>query len=178
MKKLLTVILATIMVIVFCNSNKLQAQTQKFAHINSQQLLSAMPEVNNLQEKLKKFEDSLNIWANELATEIQEKDSIIAADSSKWAPAKKELKIKEANNLKYEFSKLQNTANQILEQKYMELLEPIKKIAFDAIQKVAKDNGYTYVFSSEALMVAPPGDDLLAKVKAQLKIVDKPSGGK
>ncbi len=38
------------------------------------------------------------------------------------------------------------------------------------LNTVAKENGYSYVYSKEALLVAPPGDDLLPLVAKKLNI--------
>jgi len=40
----------------------------------------------------------------------------------------------------------------------------------EAVQAVAKENGYGYVFEKEALLVAPPGDDILPLVAKRLNI--------
>ena len=52
------------------------------------------------------------------------------------------------------------------------MLEPIQRLAREAIQTVAKANGYTYVFNAEALLVSPASDDILPLVKKHLKIGD------
>ena len=57
---------------------------------------------------------------------------------------------------------------QQFEAKRQELSLPIQKKLQAAIQEVAKENGYTYVFPREALLVAPPGDDLANLVKKKL----------
>ena len=36
------------------------------------------------------------------------------------------------------------------------------------VQQVAKENGYTYVFLKDALLVSPPAEDLLPLVKKKL----------
>jgi outer membrane protein len=154
------------------------AQAQKIAHINTSELVMAMPETKKAQERLQKVQDSLNTAYGEMIQEYKEKDSIIRTDSAKWTPAKKDIKFKEFQDLSEALQNYSNSAQQYLQQKEQELLEPVQKIAREAIQKVAKDNGYAYVINAEMLIVAPPSDDLLAKVKAYLKIADKPAGGK
>ena len=154
------------------------AQTQKIAHINTSELVLAMPETKKAQDRLQKIQDSLNTAYGEMIQEYKEKDSIIRIDSAKWTPAKKDIKFKEFQDLSEALQGYSNNAQQYLQQKEQELLEPVQRIAREAIQKVAKDNGYTYVINAEMLIVAPPSDDLLAKVKAHLKIADKPAGGK
>lgn len=154
------------------------AQSQKVAHINRSELIMAMPETVKAQEKLQKVRDSLDLSFEEMYQEFREKDSVIRVDSAKWTQARKDIKFKEYQELQGTLQNYSNYMQQVLQQKEQELLSPVLKIATEAIQKVAKDNGYAYVLDAEMLIVAPPGDDLLAKVKAHLKIVDKPGGGK
>ena len=59
---------------------------------------------------------------------------------------------------------------QQLRQRQQELIAPINKKAFDAIQAVAKESGYTYVFEKDALLVAPPGEDVLPLVAKKLNV--------
>lgn len=150
------------------------AVAQKFGHINTAELLAAMPETKKVQEKMQKLQDSLNTSYAELIKEYREKDSIIRVDSVKWTPAKKDIKFKEFQDLGETLQNYATLAQQYLQQKEQELVAPVQKLALEAIQTVAKTNGYTYVFTSEALLVAPPADDILPLVKKYLKIPDAP----
>jgi outer membrane protein len=151
------------------------ATAQKFGHINVNELLVAMPETKKAQDKLQKTQDSLNVSYQELFKEYREKDSLIRADSGKWTAAKKDIKFKEFQDLGEAIQGYSTTAQQFLQQKEQELFAPVQKIAREAIQTVAKANGYAYVFTSEALLVAPPADDILSIVKKFLKIPDAPA---
>jgi len=64
----------------------------------------------------------------------------------------------------------QTQAQQLAQQKNQELIAPIQKKALEAIQAVAKENGFTYVIQKEQLLVSPPGEDLLPLVKKRLGI--------
>ena len=44
--------------------------------------------------------------------------------------------------------------------------------ALDAIKAVAKENGYAYVLDNNAVLVGPPGDDILDLVKKKLGVKD------
>jgi len=57
---------------------------------------------------------------------------------------------------------------QELQKKQQEMSEPIQKKALDAVTAVAKENGYSYVFVKEALLVAPPSDDIAPLVRKKL----------
>ncbi|NCU03589.1 MAG: OmpH family outer membrane protein [Chitinophagaceae bacterium] len=148
---------------------------QKIGHINTNDLLVAMPETKKAQEKLKVTQDSLNVVYGELLKEFQEKDSVLRIDSGKWTPAIKQIRFKEHNDLYEAVQQYSTTAQQFLQQKEQEVFAPVQKLALDAIQTVAKANGYTYVISREALLVVPTSDDLLPLVKKHLKIVDTPA---
>ncbi|HEX4958633.1 MAG TPA: OmpH family outer membrane protein [Lacibacter sp.] len=154
------------------------ATAQKFGHIDVNDLLIAMPETKKAQEKLQKMQDSLNTSYQELFKEYREKDSLIRADSGKWTQAKKDIKFQEFQTLGETIQGYSTNAQQYLQQQEQVIFTPIQAKAREAIQTVAKANGYTYVFTSDALLVAPPTDDLLPLVKKHLKIADTPPAGK
>jgi outer membrane protein len=43
----------------------------------------------------------------------------------------------------------------------------------ETIKAVGKENAYTYVLDQNAVIVGPPGDDILPLVKKKLNIKDK-----
>jgi outer membrane protein len=148
---------------------------QKIGHINTNDLLVAMPETKKAQDRLKNSQDSLNVVYAQLIKEYQEKDSIIRVDSIKWSPAIKQIRFKEFQDLADAVQQYSTSAQQFLQQKEQEFFAPVQKIALDAIQAVAKANGYAYVVSRDALLVVPTTDDLLPLVKKYLKIPETPA---
>jgi outer membrane protein len=50
------------------------------------------------------------------------------------------------------------------------LMGPIYRKAMDAIQAIAKENGYSYIFERESVLVAPPGDNVLPLVAKKMGI--------
>ena len=151
------------------------ANAQKIGHINTNDLLVAMPETKKAQEKLKVAQDSLNVVYGQLIKEYQEKDSVIRVDSVKWSLPIKQIRFKEFQDLQEAVQNYSTQAQQVLQQKEQEIFAPVQKAALDAIQTVAKANGYVYVLSRDALLVAPTSDDLLPLVKKFLKIADTPA---
>jgi outer membrane protein len=79
-------------------------------------------------------------------------------------------KESELADLQKRFQDYQNTAQQQVEAKRNELGKPIIEKVRAAAAQVAKEKGYTYVINSSQtdLIVSPPGDDLMAGVKAKL----------
>jgi outer membrane protein len=64
----------------------------------------------------------------------------------------------------------QQLSQQMVQNKQEQLLEPIYAKAVTAIQTVAKESGYTYVYTKDALLVAPESDDLLPLVAKKLNL--------
>jgi outer membrane protein len=171
MKKLIPVLI--LVVSVFGLNNKSIAQT-KIGYINTEDLMSAMPEALQANADLQDYQASLQQQGNDYIQELNQKDSQFVRDSSKLSPAAKELR---RNDLVQLYQKVQNwnqTMQQMMGQKQQELLAPIRAKALDAIKAVAKANGYNYILDSGSLIVSPPGDDVLPLVKKQLGLKDTP----
>jgi outer membrane protein len=169
MKKIIVLVVAVIM------GTAATVNAQKIGHINTNDLLVAMPETKKAQDRLKTSQDSLNVVYAQLIKEYQEKDSVIRIDSAKWSPAIKQIRFKEFQDLADAVQQYSTSAQQFLQQKEQEFFAPVQKIALDAIQSVAKANGYAYVVSRDALLVVPTTDDLLPLVKKFLKIPETPA---
>jgi outer membrane protein len=172
MKKL---IVASVMALGFFTAS---AQT-KVGHINTEELISVMPEAEVADKELKEYQGSLAAQGQDMAKEADEKAEQFVKDSAKLSASMKEIKRNEIVEM---YQKVQNW-NQIAQEKYnqkaQEKIAPIRMKAMDAIKAVAKENGYGYVLdaSTNVLLVSPVGDDLLALVKKKLGIkeVVKPS---
>jgi outer membrane protein len=66
----------------------------------------------------------------------------------------------------------EQTATEDLQNKELELTTPIIEKAKAAVEKVAEENGYTYIFNSTEglLLYALPSDNVMTMVKAKLGI--------
>lgn len=152
------------------------AQT-KIGYIETDVLISAMPEAAKVDTELKEFQATLGQQGQDLAKEADEKASQFVKDSLKMTPTMKEIKKGEILEM---YQKVQNW-NQIAQDKYnqkaQEKIAPVRKKALDAINEVAKEKGYAYVLdaSTSVLLVSPPSDDLMPFVKAKLGIKETPA---
>ena len=70
----------------------------------------------------------------------------------------------------YQIQNWQQIVQNAMQGKQSQLLEPVYRKAMNALNQVAKENGYSYVYTKDALLVAPPGDDLLPLVAKKLNI--------
>ena len=89
----------------------------------------------------------------------------------------KEIKRGEIVALYQEVQNWNQIAQDKYNQKAQEKIAPVKAKAFEAINAVAKEKGYSYVIdaSTSVLLVKPAGDDLMPFVKAKLGIKETPA---
>ena len=148
------------------------ASAQKTGYIRVDEVVSLMPETSKVQSVLESYQkDSLQPRFNYTLSEFQRKDSIVNGKDSLKTPAAARAKMREEMQQDmYELQNWQQISQQLIQQKENQLLEPIYAKAITAIQQVAKDNGYAYVYTKDALLVAPPADDLLPLVAKKLNL--------
>ena len=149
----------------------------KMGYINTNELLFSMPETVKAQADLDEFKTGLGQQYQDLSMELNAKDSAFVKDSVKLSASMKEIKRKELIELYQKVQGYQQTSQEELQAKENEKFTPIKEKALTAINAVAKENGYAYVFNEYNLIVKPAGDNILQLVKNKLgiKVTPKPA---
>lgn len=169
MKKIILLLAVTLMTGVFTTS---QAQSKgKLGHIDSSKLLNLMPEREKAQNELQKYSKQLEDQLTAMQTELQNKYNDYLAKKDSLSDILVQTKEKELQDLQTRIQNFQTSAQQDLQKKQQELLQPVIDKAKNAIQKVAKEKGYSYVFDTSvgALLYWPENsDDLLPLVKKEL----------
>ncbi|HVW14000.1 MAG TPA: OmpH family outer membrane protein [Mucilaginibacter sp.] len=167
MKKLIKIALVAVCMVTAGSMAK--AQT-KVGYIDMNQLVELMPEakaaMTTLQAYNKQFIDQLT----SMNTELQTKGKAYQDQRNTMTDAIRTNKETELADLQKRIQDYQNTAQQQVDAKKNELVKPIMDKARGAVAQVAKEKGYAYVIDSSTtqLLVSPPGDDLMAEVKAKL----------
>ena len=146
---------------------------QKFGHINSNDLLLAMPERAAVEENIKKYAQELESQLATMSKEYQAKVQNYQATESTMTDAIKQDKIKEITNLEERIAEFQQTAQKDLQTKEETLLKPILDKARKAIEDVAKEGGYSYIFDSGlgVLLYQKDSDDIMPMVKKKLGLL-------
>ncbi len=160
-----------VLTIAFLSGTAAIAQT-KIGHINSNDLLLAMPEratiETEIQNHAKQLETQLLAMQRELETKYQD----FQAKESLMTEAIREDKIKELTSLEQRLNEFQERAQADLQKKEQELTEPLITKAKDAINKVSKENGYTYIIDSGVGILLyideTTADDIMPLVKTEL----------
>ena len=169
MNKLLKI---TFLLLLTSASLKLSAQN-KMGHINSNDLLVMIPErkqaETTLQDYAKQLEDQLKTMSGEYDAKVQEYQSKEAT----MTDIVKQDKVKEIGNLEQRIKDFQAKAQDDLQKKEAELLKPIIDKAKKAIEDVAKEGGYRYVFdtSSGVILYMEESDNIMNQVKKKLGLM-------
>ncbi|MCI0595285.1 MAG: OmpH family outer membrane protein [candidate division Zixibacteria bacterium] len=143
----------------------------KLGYVDSDRIRTEFKEFAAAQAQL----DSLIIGSQRqdsiLATELEKLQDELVQKSAVLSPAAKADKEKsfEAKQAAY-FQFRQATFGQggKLEQLRLNLSKPILDKVMEAVQRVAKAEGYSFVFSDESVVYAKDGSDLTDKVLADL----------
>ena len=165
MKKVFTLVLLAAGL--FVATPKTQAQT-KIGYISLGDVIQAMPEAKKADSSLQQFREALIQNAEEKRNQLEKDIAKFNDDSAKLSPAVKEVRRGTLQKQLQELQGADQFIQQELQKKQEEYSTPIQKKAIDAVQAVAKENGYTYVLPKEAVIVGPPADDILPLVKKKL----------
>ena len=151
---------------------------QKFARINMQEIVVAMPEFEVAQKNLEAFGKDLQEQMEQIQVEFNNKLADFQKNQATMAASVKQMKQQELEQLQQRFSEFQQIAQQDFQKKQAELFEPVHKKAQDAINKIAKANGYIAVFNTGVPSLAYFDEaqltDIAALVKKELGIVESP----
>ena len=167
MKKFLTAAFITLTALV--TSSGVIAQN-KIGYISTEELVSIMPETAKADSNLQQYRTALIQNAQDKQSSLETAIEKFNKDSATMTVSVKDVKRGELQKMLNDLQAEDQRIQQQLQQRQQELIAPINRKAFDAIQAVAKENGYSYVFEKGALLVAPPGEDILQLVAKKLNV--------
>ena len=147
---------------------------QKFGYLNSAAILQEMPEVKQAEADLEVLQKQLQSRGETMLQEFQAKYQELERKNQQGEISPKELE-EESQALKADETKLaqfeQDMQRQVLERRDA-LLQPILDRVNTAIEAVAQEEGYTYIFDASPgtgiLLYADESTDIVLKVKAKL----------
>ncbi len=148
---------------------------QKIGYINTDELISVMPEAEKADAELKEYQASLSQQGQDLMKELGDKDSLFVRDSAKLSPSMREIKKNELIALYQRVQNWNQQAQEMYQQEAQKKIAPLRQKAMDAIKAVADEKKYAYILDNSSVIVGPPGDDILPMVKAKLGVKDTPA---
>ncbi len=171
MKNFLKVI-AVIALFISMSSGANAQGAQKIGYIDFNGLIAAMPGVDSVKIKLQKYQQTLTDQMDAMRAEFENKYLDYQQQSASMSDLIKQTKEKELQDLQGRIDGFQTKAQQDLQAKQQELLQPVVDKAKAAVKEVAKENKYTYILNSidEIVLYAEPSDDITPIVKKKLGI--------
>ena len=132
--------------------------SQKFAYVDSDYILSKMPEFVQAEEKIDDFSKE---WQSEIESAYEEVEQMYRDYQSEQVLLTSEMKTKREESIiekeKYVQSLQQKYFgnNGELYKKRQDLIKPIQDRIFDAVQQLAASNKYSIIFdaSSDLIML-------------------------
>jgi outer membrane protein len=147
------------------------ANAQKFGHVNSQEIIQAMPEFTkaraDIEALTKQYEADLKAMQEELQKKTEEYEKL-----AKDTPANiKERREKELQDLYQKIQQTYQDNQQALAKEQQEKMQAITTKVLDAIKSIGQAGGYVYVMDMGAgipYISTTLSTDVTTQVKAKL----------
>lgn len=135
-----------ILVISMTFAMNVNAQVLKFGHINSQELLTQLPEMEAALKKLETLNTNNNEQLTKMQAEMKTKTEAFIAEQATLTELIKAQRQQELQQMDQNVRAFYQAAQQEMQTKEQELTVPIIEKARVAVEEVGKENGFTYIF--------------------------------
>lgn len=147
----------------------LSLQAQKFGHTNIQELLMVLPERATAETTIQNLAKTLESRLSTMTAEYQTKVQQYQTDQATMSNTIRESEARSIMELEQRITEFQQNAQNEIQQKENDLLNPMVEKLTTAIEAVGKANGFTYIFDTSAGGVLyKGGEDVTPLVKTQL----------
>jgi len=156
----------------FCFVGITESNAQKFGHVNFAELYKQVPGHDVAQAAYENYVKEIKQQIEAMENELQQKYSEYTANSASMTPLIKTAKERELQDLNMRYEDFRNSAPADVSAKEMELSEPLINKAKKAVEDIAKEHGYTYIFNSSdgLVLYATPSDDVMEIVLKKLGV--------
>lgn len=151
---------------------------QRYGHLNLGQLVSVMPQTKDAEAQLKAYRDSLTDEGLKLETKFREDYTtfVTEARSGTMTPLQQQEKQTALQGQQEQLAAYEQQVQQMLAARRDQLLGPVLERAQEAIEEVAKAEGFIMIFDTSvfnSVLFADDSEDVMPLVKARLGITDK-----
>ncbi len=166
MKKIILIVAAALV--------SFSASAQKFAHVNFNELVMLMPAADSARAQIAASQQEAQDTYKSMTDEFQVKYQQYQQKSSTWTPAIRESKEKELQDIQTRIQDFDQSIQQELQQQQQQLMAPIQQRAVAAVEKLAKEGGYIYVFEKSSMLYVDETQsvDLTPAARKALNIPD------
>jgi len=143
------------------------AQTTKIGYTNVDYILNNIPEAKDIENKLKTEKAQYDKLLQDKIAVFQPKLDDYQKNGQTMSPVIRADREKELQNAQAAIQEFSQNSETALQQKQQQLLAPVLEKIDKTVKEVAKENGYTYVFNTDAgpgttpiLLVVPDADNI------------------
>lgn len=147
------------------------AQDAKFGHINSQEVITLMPEIANIEKTVdevgKQYEGEIMKMQEEYNVKVKE----FQEKQDSMPEGIKKVRVTEIQEIETRVNTFRQTAYQEIQKKQQDLFVPIREKVVKAINDVALEGKFTYILdlgSQAVIYKSPTSNDITAAVKKKL----------
>ncbi len=148
-------------------SVKAQTPTMKIGYTDVEYLLVNLPDAKDIEAKLKTEKAQYDKMLTDKTTDFQKKLDDYQKNAATMSDIIKADTEKSLKALQEQYQEFQTNSQDALQRKQNQLVQPVMVKIQQAIDAVAKENGYTHVFNINAgqgttavLLVAPEQDNI------------------
>lgn len=164
MKKTILMVIA-----ILCFATVTTYAQGKYGHINSQEVMKMMPGADSLQIKLEIYQQALQNEYQTMVDEFNSKQKVFDETAGTMIPSVRKSKENDLLALKNRILAFQEDVQSDIEEYQYTLVKPLQDKLQKAIDEVAKEKGFTYIFDTQILLYSG-GEDITPYVKAKLGI--------
>lgn len=148
---------------------------QKFAHVNTTELVQLCPEADQARATMTAASQEAQDTYQAMVDEFQSKYQQYQQKSSTWTATIKESKEKELTEIQQRIQEFSQNVQVELQQQEQGLYAPIYEKVNNTIQDLAKKGGYIYVFEASSLLYVDASQSVDITPEAR-KILGVPEG--
>ena len=152
-----------------------QGQALKIGYTNTDYILSKLPEAKQIESELKTHRDQLGAQLQSKQQEFERKyQSFIDGQATMTDVVKNDVQS-ELQELQASIQKFAAEAEKSMQNKQIQLLAPVYEKIDGGIKEVAKEKGFSHVFSQGVLLFATSENDISDLVLAKLGVETAPN---
>lgn len=146
------------------------AQDVKFGHVDMEKIYASMPGIDTVESNYKAFYAELEEEATALSKEFEKAYTEYEQKRDTYSAAVAKVKEQELQKMMAKIQTFQEEAEQRVAQRKEELIMPFQEKILEAVNAVAKEGNYTYIFNAALLSFGADSEDIAPKVKQKLGI--------
>ena len=147
------------------------ASAQKFGHLNTQEIVQAMPEFTTAQAEIEKLISQYDADLKSMQEELQKKGEAFEKEAATLPDNIKDRREKELNELYQRIQQTYQDNQQALAKAQQEKMQDITTKVLDAIKAVGQEGNYVYIMdiaSGVPYISTTLSTDVTVQVKGKL----------